>query len=105
MVEGRSGRGDRAQHTKRYRRGFITVQLPRHVLPKKLMSGVTAYYYNVPSKYRALKCPIGNEPLGSDFAEMIERADTLNGLFDEWNEQRKGLPVTRKSMPKYATVD
>jgi integrase len=105
MAEGRSGRGDRAGHTKRHRRGLVTVELPRHVIPKKLSSGATAYYYNVPSKYRTLKCPIGNEPLGSDFAKMVERAKTLNGLFDEWNAQRKGLPVTADSMPKYGTVD
>jgi integrase len=72
---------------------------------KKLSNGTIAYYYNVPSKYRVLKCPIGNEPLGSDFGKMKERADTLNGVFDEWNEQRKGLPVTARSAPKYGTVD
>jgi hypothetical protein len=36
---------------------------------------------------------------------MVERAKTLNGLFDEWNTQRKGLPVTGSSMPKYGTVE
>ena len=40
-----------------------------------------AFYYNVPTKYRALNCPVTNEPLGSDYAEMVKRAGTLNGIF------------------------
>jgi integrase len=83
----------------------VTVELPRHVIAKKLAAGRTAFYYNVPSKYRALKCPIGNEPLGSDFSLMKSRADILNGLFGEWDQQRRGIPVTGPSMPKYGTVD
>lgn len=81
------------------------MELPRHVIPKDLSSGKRAYYYNVPTKYRALKCPLKNEPLGSDYARMVKRAELLNGLFDEWDTQRKGLPVTGVSMPKYGTVD
>jgi hypothetical protein len=81
------------------------VELPRHVIAKKLSNGTTAFYYNLPSKYRALKCPIGNEPLGNDFALMKQRADTLNGLFDEWGQHRKGLPITSASMPRYGTVN
>jgi hypothetical protein len=81
------------------------VELPRHVIAKKLGDGRTAFYYNIPTKYRALKCPLGNEPLGSDFAVMKQRADSLNGLFNEWDQQRKGLPVTTASTPKYGTVD
>jgi hypothetical protein len=82
------------------------VALPRHVIPKKLASGATAYYYNVPTKYRKLKCPISNEPLGTDYAKMKARAETLNGQFDEWDEARKGLPITGSpNMPKYGTVD
>ena len=84
----------------------MTVELPRHVIPKKLASGATAYYYNVPTKYRKLNCQIGNEPLGLDFTQMIERAKTLNSLFDEWDMARKGQPVSDTPiMPKYGTVD
>lgn len=81
------------------------MQLPRHVIPKELSGGQTAYYYNVPTKYRKLKCPVSNEPLGSDFAKMKVGADVLNGQFDEWDQQRKGMPVTGTKMPKYGTVD
>jgi integrase len=80
-------------------------RLPRHVIPKRLASGKVAFYYNVPTKYRALNCPLRNEPLGVEYAEMLKRADTLNGLFDEWGERRKGLPITVPLMPRYGTVD
>jgi integrase len=83
----------------------VTVDLPRHVIPKRLKSGVTAFYYNVPTKYRKLKCPVENEALGTDFAVMKSRADTLNGQFDEWDQRRKGLPITNILMPRYGTVD
>lgn len=83
------------------------IELPRHVIPKRLKrSGLIAYYYNVPTKYRKLKCSIENEPLGTDFAKMKERAKTLNDQFDEWDQVRKGQPVSPGTlMPKYGSVD
>jgi hypothetical protein len=81
------------------------MKLPRHVIHKRLASGKVAFFYNAPTKYRALKCPLGNEPLGTDYAEMTKRAETLNGLFDEWDSQRKGQPIGSPKMPKYGTVD
>jgi hypothetical protein len=81
------------------------VKLPRHVIPKKLKTGKTAYYYNVPTRYRKLKCPVGNEALGIDYAAACERAKILNGTFDEWDDHRKGLPVTGVAMPRYGTID
>jgi hypothetical protein len=106
MVDRRSGHGDSAKDgAKRSRRGFVTVQLPRHVIPKRLAGGETAYYYNVPTKYRKLMCSVQNEPLGTDFAAMTKRADVLNGQFDEWDTQRKGLPISALNIPKHGTVD
>ena len=82
------------------------VELPRQVIGNPLKSGVVAYFYNIPTKYRELKCPVKNEPLGSDFAAMKARAKTLNGLFDEWDQTRKGLLVTgAENVPTYGTVD
>jgi hypothetical protein len=81
------------------------LELPRHVIQKRLASGRIAFFYNIPTKYRALNCPVANEPLGFDYAEMEKRAKTLNGIFDEWNRQRKGLPISSPNMPKYGTVD
>jgi len=82
------------------------VELPRHVIGKRLAGGRIAYYYNVPTKYRKLKCPVESEPLGTDFAQMKKRAEALNGHFDEWDTARKGEPVTgAKNAPKYGSVD
>ena len=81
------------------------MQLPRHVIPKQLAGGETTYYYNVPTKYRKLKCLVENEPLGTGFAVMTKRAGVLNGQFDEWDTQRKGLPISAPNMPKHGTVD
>ena len=39
MAERRSGRGDSTGRARRHRRGFVTVELPRHVIPKELASG------------------------------------------------------------------
>jgi hypothetical protein len=106
MVEGRSGRSDRPRRRAgRSGRGLVTVELPRYVVPRPLAGGKTAYYFNTPEKLRKLKCPVANEPLGADYAEMVKRAGTLNGLLDEWNTQRKGLPVATSNAPKYGTVD
>jgi hypothetical protein len=86
----------------------VSGKLPRHVIPKVLASGQTAFYYNVPSKYRKMKCPVPNEALGTDFAKACGeggRAETLNGLFDEWNDARRGLPVSSAEAPRIGTVD
>lgn len=106
MAKGRSGRSNSAGNDRgRYRRGFVAVALPRHVIAKTLTNGDTAFYYNVPSRYRALKCPIGNEALGTGLDAARERAAILNGLFDEWDATRKGLPIGAPSTPKYGSVD
>jgi hypothetical protein len=83
----------------------VTVALPRHVITKRLKSGATAFYYNVPTRYRKLGCPVPNEPLGTDFAAACAKATTLNGLFDEWDRMRRGLPISASSAPKIGTVD
>lgn len=84
------------------------VELPRNVIIKrrKRGKGVPAYFYNVPTRYRAMGCTVGNEPLGTDYAKACKRAEILNGQFDEWDDQRKGLPVTGgEAAPKFSTVD
>lgn len=79
--------------------------LPRYVIPKRLKSGVTSFYFNVPTLYRKSGCPVANEPLGSDFALMQGRARNLNGLVDEWTEARRGVPVSGEAAPRIGTVD
>ena len=81
------------------------LELPRHVIQKRLAKGRIGFFYNVPTKYRALNCPLRNEPLGTDYAEVEKRAQTLNSIFDEWTRQRKGLPISVSNMPKWGTVE
>jgi hypothetical protein len=83
----------------------VTVKLPRHMIYKELASGGIAYYYNPATRYRAVNCPVSNEPLGTDYAVACKRAETLNGLFDEWNDARKGLAVIGVEAPRIGTVD
>lgn len=85
--------------------------LPRYVIPKPLSSGAVAYYFNVPTVYRKAGCPVPNEPLGSDYVVACGadgkggRAATLNGLFDEWNSARRGLPVESEAAPAIGSID
>ncbi len=81
------------------------LRLPRHVIRKKLASGQIGYYYNVPTTYRRLQCPVPNEPLGTDFSIACRRASALNGLFDEWDQSRRGMTVAVPLSPKVGSVD
>jgi hypothetical protein len=81
------------------------VKLARHMICKDLASGGVGFYYNVPTLYRLMNCPVSNEPLGKDFAVASKRAAMLNGLFDEWSAARSGLPLTGASTPIIGTVD
>src|SRR5262245_13211375 len=58
--------------------------LPRYVLRKVSAAGVR-FYFNVPVWARAQGCPLRNEPLGSDYGEAVQRAETiLLPAFDSW---------------------
>lgn len=85
--------------------------LPRYVIAKHLKSGQVAFYFNVPKIYLKAGCPKLNEPLGCDYVVACGqdgnagRAGTLNGLFDEWNQSRHGLPVSSSVVPIVGSVD
>ena len=89
----------------------MTRPLPRYVILKRLASGATAFYFNVPTRYRKLGCTIPNEPLGDDYAVACGddgnggRAAALNAIFDEWDAMRRGRPITGERAPRYGTVD
>jgi len=88
----------------------MTVPLPRFVIAKPLADGRVAFYFNIPTKYRKAGCPIPNEPLGRDYAVACGtdgkggRAAALNARFDEWQDQRRGLPVVGERAPVYGTI-
>jgi hypothetical protein len=81
------------------------VDLPRYVIAKRLSTGVTSFYFNVPMSYRKRGCPIRNAPLGADYGAMVASARTLNGLIDERFDAQRGLPVTGEAAPSIGTVD
>jgi hypothetical protein len=51
--------------------------LPRYVLRKPLKNATWAYFFNVPTWARAAACPVKNEPLGTDYAAAVSRAETI----------------------------
>ena len=77
----------------------MILPLPRNVIAKQLATGLTGFYFNVPTYFRKLGCTIANEPLGRDYAVACGndgkggRAAALNALFDEWRAKRDGEPV------------
>jgi hypothetical protein len=83
----------------------------RFVESRKLADGTTAFYFCIPRYYRKLGCEIANEPLGTSYEAACGedgkggRAATLNALFDEWNEQRKGGPIGQAKIARYGTID
>jgi hypothetical protein len=87
----------------------MTLALPRYVIAKRLASGKVAFYFNVPTRYRALGCSIPNEPLGIDYAAACGltgdggRAVALNALFDEWLKAKDGEPLP--TVARHGTVD
>jgi len=88
----------------------MKLTLPRYVIPKRLSSGKVAFYFNVPKLYLKAGCPRLNEPLGDDYVVACGhdgkggRAATLNGLFDEWDQGRRGVP-TSEGAPAIGSVD
>ncbi|MHC2241053.1 hypothetical protein [Bradyrhizobium elkanii] len=81
--------------------------LPRFVIPKPV-NGRTRYYWNLPTVYRKLGCPLHKEhetALGTDYDVACTRAETLNGLFDDWDRMRLGEPPKPKIEVKVGTVD
>src|SRR5262245_53896712 len=116
MAQGRSRRSDTTGGTPARpgrSRGFVMFSkpLPRFVIAKTLVSGATAFYFNVPTLYRRLGCTVSNEPLGTDYTVACGengeggRAVALNALFDEWNTKRNGRHVNGSRVAAYGTVD
>ncbi|MGJ5000529.1 hypothetical protein ACQR10_04345 [Bradyrhizobium sp. HKCCYLRH2060] len=81
--------------------------LPRFVTQKPVGDGLR-FYWTLPSYYRKLGCTLHREhdtALGADYDVMIGRAKVLNGLFDEWDQARRGAPVIAGPKAATGTVD
>jgi hypothetical protein len=87
--------------------------LPRYVIPKVLRSGKTAYYFNVPNKFKREGCPVLSEALGTDYRAACcsnglpegegGKASILNAQIDAWQASRAGEPL--KPLEPVGTVD
>src|SRR5215831_20957343 len=65
-------------------RARSALSLPRYVLRKPSPQGIR-FFFNIPAWARAQGCPLHNEPLGSDYGEAVQRAETvLLPQFDAW---------------------
>jgi hypothetical protein len=70
---------------------------------KKLAGGRIAYYWELPKYYKAQKCPLESKPLGSDYGQAKQQADSLNEALDQW--RRRG-DDDKLSLPSvYGSVD
>jgi hypothetical protein len=81
------------------------------VIAKPLVNGLTAFYFNIPTRRRKNGCPVPNEALGQSYIIACGedgtggRAAVLNQMFDEWERVQKGLPVSSELAPHIGTVD
>jgi hypothetical protein len=84
---------------------------PRFVEARRLANGLAAFYFCIPKYYRKLGCEIANEPLGTSYEAACGengkggRAATLNALFDEWNDHRRGEPIAQAKIARHGSID
>jgi len=58
---------------------------PRYMVPRRLKSGATGYYWDIPSWAKKNGCTLSIEALGTDYADAKKRCDELlNPQFDAW---------------------
>jgi hypothetical protein len=91
---------------------------PSYMTGKRLSDGRTGYYWQPPTWARKSGCPIGSEPLGTDYGEAKRRCDDiLNPQFRAWQRNEDycehSRPLTStfdwlvsvyKSSPKYQSL-
>ncbi len=67
--------------------------LPKYTRPKRLKAGGVAYYWEPPTWAKKRECRIVAEPLGTDLAQAVARANMLNKSFDNWRTGKPGGPA------------
>jgi hypothetical protein len=78
--------------------------LPRYTLRKPLKDGSWGYFFNVAGWARKAGCPVGNEPLGTDYEIAVQRAETvLLPAFDAW--RTGGAADEQPSIAAFGTLD
>jgi hypothetical protein len=87
-------------------RSRSALPLPRYVLRKPLKGGAWGYFFNVPMWARRAGCPVGNEPLGTDYAAAKERAESiLLPAFDSWRSGGKTDTPPMVGIARPGTLD
>ncbi|BCH33268.1 hypothetical protein MesoLjLc_51980 [Mesorhizobium sp. L-8-10] len=68
---------------------MIELVLPRYVLPKRLKSGATGFYWTCPKVYVDAGCPWRSAPLGENLSQsdLNEAAELWNSRLDEWRTE------------------
>ena len=63
---------------------------PRYMVPRRLRSGATAYYWVIPTWAKKNGCTLKIEALGTDYADAKKRCDeVLNPHFDAWRKREE----------------
>jgi hypothetical protein len=75
---------------------------PRYVQQRRLSWGGVAYYWVPHPKFRKAGFPLPPEPLGTDYAAAIKRAEYLNAHLDAW---RGGSDKDERTRARYGTLD
>jgi len=76
------------------------------VLRKPKKGGGWSYFFNPPSWARKAGCPVGNEPLGTDYDAAVQRAaeTVLLPAFDSWRSGG-GTDAPETAIAKPGTLD
>src|SRR3974390_3510978 len=78
---------------------------PRYVERKPIKTG-WAYFFHVPTWARKAGCTVNNEPLGTDYAAAVKRAETvLLPAFDDWLSRGKTAELSTAVNPAPLTLD
>src|SRR5580704_18467596 len=73
---------------------------PKLMVPKRLKSGVVAYYWDAPTWARRNGCPVAGEALGTDYAVAKQRCDeVLNPQFDAWRTKGEAAGTLVRPLP------
>jgi len=62
----------------------------------RLASGVSAYYWKLPTWAKRAGCPVRSEALGTDYGEAKRRCDdVLNPQLDSWRRGETPFPTQK----------
>jgi hypothetical protein len=79
--------------------------LPRYVVRRPLRGG-WGYFFNLPGWAKRDGCPVGNEPLGTDFDAAVARAETvLLPAFDAWLNGSKDAEPVDQTVARFGSLD